>query len=586
MEFAVWAPTHASIGLRLEGSGDAGDLPMQPGDGGWHMLRAPVAAVGTRYRFVLPDDTALPDPASRCQPEGAFGPSEVVDLGRHVWRHPQWKGRPWHEAVICELHVGTFTQEGTFRAAIDRLAHLAALGVTAVELMPVATFAGERNWGYDGVLPFAPAAPYGRPEDLQAFVDAAHGLGIMVLLDVVYNHFGPEGSAMHALAPKFFTERHHTPWGAGFNFEEQPAVRHFFIDNALHWLEAYRIDGLRLDAVHEIQDDSTEHIVDAIASAVWKRFPDRHVHLILENEHNEAHRLVRRNGKLLRYTAQWNDDVHHTLHVAATGESTGYYADYLGDMEKLGRSLAEGFAFQGEHMPYSGRRRGEPSARLPPLAFISFLQNHDQVGNRAFGDRLSTLAPPHVLRALASIQLLLPQVPMLFMGEEWGTRQPFPFFCDFHGELKQAVVKGRREEFARFPEFSDPAKRDQIPDPTSEETFATAKLRWEELEQPEAAEQLAFTRALLEVRRREIVPMLPRTSAGGEYLMQGPLVQVRWQAGDAGWLMLRAHLSSGEAEVSAGPTRRVIWQHGECDESRFGPWAVEWSVDTARQDAS
>src|SRR5690606_30928268 len=329
---------------------------------------------------------------------------------------------------------------------------------------------------------------------------------LMVLLDVVYNHFGPEGSAMHSVSPDFFTERHHTPWGAGFDFEQRPAVRQFFIENALHWLEAYRMDGLRLDAVHAIQDDSDEPIIESIAAAVWKRIPDRHVHLILENEHNEARRLVRREGRPTLFTAQWNDDVHHTLHVAATGEATGYYADYFGDMQKLARSLAQGFVFQGEVMPYSGRARGEPSAFLPPVAFISFLQNHDQVGNRAMGDRLTALAPPEVLRALDSVQVLLPQLPMLFMGEEWGARPPFPFFCDFHGDLKAAVVKGRREEFARFPQFSDPAQRERIPDPTSAETFALAKLRWEELQQPDAADQLAWMRALLEVRRREIVP--------------------------------------------------------------------------------
>jgi maltooligosyltrehalose trehalohydrolase len=312
------------------------------------------------------------------------------------------------------------------------------LGVTAMEIMPIGDFPGTRNWGYDGVFWYAPESTYGRPEHLQAFVDAAHGHGLMVFLDVVYNHFGPEGNYLGVYAPAFFTERHHTPWGAAINYDgrDSSAVRDFAIENALYWLGEIRFDGLRLDAVHTIRDDSPRHLLDELAERVRGAFPDRQVHLILENEENEARRLGRNAERQpAHYTAQWNDDVHHVLHTAATGEGNAYYADYLGDDRKLGRSLAEGFAFQGERMRCRGNHRGEPSAHLPPDAFIAFIQNHDQVGNRAFGERLVEIAPDPAVRAVAACYLLLPQVPMLFMGEEWGAEQPFPFFCDFHGDL-------------------------------------------------------------------------------------------------------------------------------------------------------
>ncbi len=578
VRFRVWAPAHERILLRLEAP--ERELPLQRSADGWHALQVPGVGPGQLYRFVLPDGRALADPASLFQPQGVEGPSEVVDPAAWTWQHTQWKGRPWHETVVYELHVGTFTPEGTFRAAIGRLPHLAALGVTAIEIMPVAAFPGRWNWGYDGVFTYAPAEVYGRPEDLRELVDAAHGHGIMVFLDVVYNHFGPEGNVMHSIAQQFFTERHETPWGAGLNFDGAEPVRQFFIENALHWVQQYRVDGLRLDAVHAIADDSDVHILEAIAAAVHACVePDRHVHLILENEHNDAHWLERGEEHRPRcYTAQWNDDVHHVLHVAATRESIGYYADYVGDAQKLARALSEGFAFQGEMMPYSNRPRGEPSGHLPPVAFVGFLQNHDQVGNRAMGDRIGALAPPEVVRAMASVYLLLPQVPMLFMGEEWGTKQPFPFFCDFHGDLKQAVVKGRREEFARFPEFSDPGMRERIPDPTSEETFRLAKLRWEELEQAQGAAQLRWYREVLDVRQREILPLLPRLGRGGQAQLHHTVVEVRWALEDGGWLMLRANLAAEAARVPVAPSRRVVWSHGDCNDGEVGPWSVEWSV--------
>jgi malto-oligosyltrehalose trehalohydrolase len=581
VRFRLWAPPHARIALEIEG---AAKLPMQALDGGWHELVTERAHPGSRYRFVLPDGMRVPDPASRHQPEDVHGPSEVIDPAAYRWREVAWHGRPWHEAVLYELHVGAFTPEGTFAAAQTRLDHLVGLGVTAVELMPVADFPGRRNWGYDGVLPYAPDASYGRPEDLKALVDDAHRRGVMMLLDVVYNHFGPEGAYYGAIAPQFFTERHHTPWGAAINMDGDGSatVRDFFIHNALYWLEEFHFDGLRLDAVHAIRDNSPRHFLAELAERVRARFPDRHLHLVLENEANEAARLPRDPGGRPRwYTAQWNDDVHHVLHVATTGERGGYYADYLGNTERLGRALAEGFAFQGQHMPYRGRRRGEPSALLPPAAFIAFAQNHDQVGNRAFGERLVALAAPDACRAAAAVYLLLPQIPMLFMGEEWDARQPFPFFCDFAPDLAAAVRRGRRDEFARFPEFRDPAARARIPDPTADATFLSAKLAWGDLSQPPHSAALEWHRDILAVRRREILPLVPAIRRGGTYRVLGDgAVAVRWDAGAAGVMRLDANLSRVAARGFTAPAGRVIWQEGRVgDDGEFAAFAVRWAVE-------
>ena len=346
--------------------------------------------------------------------------------------------------------------------------------------MPISDFPGGRNWGYDGVLPYAPDSSYGRPDDLKALVDAAHARGIAVLLDVVYNHFGPDGNYLPVYAPAFFTDRHKTPWGAAINYDGQHAepVREFVIHNALYWIEEFHLDGLRFDAVHAIMDDSDKHLLEELAERVRACAPTGRSTCCSRTRTTMPAGCCAVDGAPVHYTAQWNDDVHHVLHVAATHERTGYYADYEGNTDQLGRALAEGFAFQGEMMPYRGSPRGEPSAALPPGAFVAFIQNHDQIGNRAFGERLSAIATPEAMRAIAAIYLLLPQMPMLFMGEEWGAPQPFPFFCDFEGELADAVREGRRAEFARFPEFQDPEQRDRIPDPQAESTFASAKLDW------------------------------------------------------------------------------------------------------------
>jgi malto-oligosyltrehalose trehalohydrolase/4-alpha-glucanotransferase len=591
VRFRLWAPSHQKIRLELDEAAEP--LTMEVIGDGWHELVTDRARPGTRYGFVLPADQRVPDPASRHQPKDVHGPSEVVDPTSYTWADMDWRGRPWEEAVVYELHIGAFTPEGTFQAAIGKLEHLVALGVTAIEIMPIADFPGARNWGYDGVLPYAPDASYGRPEDLKALVDAAHARGLMVLLDVVYNHFGPEGAYLHTIAPQTFTDRHKTPWGAAINFDGPASgpVREYFIHNAIYWVEEFNLDGLRLDAVHAILDDSPQDILTELAERVRASTPDRHIHLILENEENAVRRLERREGgpEGLNdgdigprwYTAQWNDDVHHVLHVATTGEDQGYYADYKGDSQKLGRALAEGFAFQGEMMPYRGHPRGEPSAKLPPTAFVAFIQNHDQIGNRPFGDRLTAIASPAAVRAAAAVYLLLPQVPMLFMGEEWAAAQPFPFFCDFGPELAGAVRDGRRREFARFPAFQDPANRERIPDPTAEETFASAKLAWDDvLREPHAA-WLDWYCRVLSTRHAEIVPRLGQIRSGGRFDVIGAgAVVVRWPVGEAGAELILAANLSAEAVSGFPPlSGRAIWREGEQDESGlFGPWAVRWSL--------
>jgi len=588
VRFRLWAPGQQRVRLALEGRSDA--LPMTALSEGWHELVTDEATAGTQYSFELTNDMRVPDPASRYQPRDVHGPSEVIAPASHQWRDTSWRGRPWHEAVY-EMHVGAFTPEGTFRAAIERLDHLVDLGITAVELMPLADFPGARNWGYDGVLLFAPDSTYGRPEDLKAFVDAAHRTNLMVFLDVVYNHFGPDGNYLTVYAPQILTDRHKTPWGSAVNYDGDDAtpMREFVIHNALYWLEEYHFDGLRLDAVHAIMDDSPTHLLNELAQRVrGKLRKERQIHLVLENEENEAHWLAHGpKGEDECYTAQWNDDVHHGLHTAATDEVSGYYAEYRGETEKLARALAEGFAFQGEMMTYRGSARGEPSAHLPPMAFISFIQNHDQVGNRAFGDRLTHKTPAERVRAIAATYLLAPQIPMLFMGEEWGAAQPFPFFCDFEDELAEAVRKGRRAEFAKFPEFQDEAARERIPDPTARETFRSAKLDWRDLTRASHAQWLDWYRRILLVRRIEIVPRLAQAAGHeGTYKVSGlGAFRVSWLLGDGTRLIVFANLSEGTWNGFGPSPGRILWSEGRVDQQRriLGPWSVAWSIVSAAE---
>jgi malto-oligosyltrehalose trehalohydrolase len=499
----------------------------------------------------------------------------VIDHESFQWKSNTWRGRPWQEATFVELHIGTFTREGTFRAAIEKIDHLAASGFTAIELMPIADFAGRRNWGYDGVLLYAPDSAYGSPDELRALIDSAHARGLMVFLDVVYNHFGPEGNYLSRYAPQFFAPAD-TPWGSAVNYRI-PQVRAFAIENALHWLSRYRFDGLRLDAVHAISEPGEPSVLAELSRAVgeFAASSGRAIHLILENDDNRGTLLdPRTDPPRGKYRAQWNDDYHHAWHVLLTGEQRGYYRDYIsGPARHLARVLASGFAYQGERSEHrGGRTRGEHSGALSPLAFVNFLQNHDQIGNRPVGDRLSAHVDERVLAAALAITLLAPMPPLMFMGEEWGSRKPFPFFCDFTGALAEAVREGRQREFKHaYAEFGA-----QIPDPLSEITFSSAVLDWEMIASPQGSRRLGLVRDLLTIRKNALGPLLA-DAAFANARFDPPLLTADWRLGDRKRLMLLANLSHQEAEVSGSiPSGRAIW--GPEPGARIAAWAVLWRL--------
>ena len=579
--FRLWAPGAAAVMLLLD---DGTEHLMQASRDGWHQLHAPDVGAGTRYRFKLDGSLVVPDPASRYNPDDVHGASEVVDPGAYAWADADWTGRPWHEAVVYELHIGTFTPEGTFAAAQGRLADLAALGITAIELMPLADAPGARNWGYDGVLHFAPESTYGTPDALRALVDHAHSLGLMVLIDVVYNHFGPDGNYLHGYCPPFFNAAHQTPWGAAINYdgEHHAAVRAFYVANALYWIEEFHCDGLRLDAVHQIRDDSALHIVEEIAQAIAAGpGVDRYVHLVLENDANQASRLPRdAEGAPLASTAQWNDDLHHAAHVLLTGETDGYYADYADQpAQLLAKAFAEGYIFQGQMAEHHGAPRGEPSAHLPSTAFISFLQNHDQIGNRAMGERLSALTDAHKLDALYACLLLSPHIPMLFMGEEFAASTPFLYFCDFEGELAEAVSNGRRNEFQRFAIFADASARARIPDPNAAATFVQSKLRWDERDTAPHAERLALVRRLLALRRQHLVPHLAGPMQGGQSRGSDDLLRVVWTLADGSNWEIVANLGDGALVAPLGRDWEPVYaSHPLANDGPLLPWPVRVAI--------
>ena len=568
--FRLWAPSCAGVALAIEGRDK---LPMMATGGGRFEIDADCGA-GTLYRYrVEPgdgshgddcgddrgDDNTLlvPDPASRAQAGDVHDPSIVIDPESYRWTHDEWRGRAWCETVIYEIHVGL---AGGFNGVQRLLPQLALLGITAIELMPVADFAGSRNWGYDGALPFAPETGYGTPDELKALIDAAHGAGLMVFLDVVYNHFGPEGNYLGAYADAFFRDDIKTPWGRAIDFR-RAEVRDFFRNNALYWLMEYRIDGLRLDATHSIvpQDwlkDLSMFVLDTVDAS-------RHIHLMIEHEGNAAHLL----GPYRGYDAQWNDDGHHVLHVLLTGETDGYYVDFADTPEdKLARCLAEGFVYQGQPSIFrDGATRGEPSKDLPPTAFVLFLQNHDQIGNRACGERLTTLADAAALLAASALVLLAPQIPLLFMGEEWGAAEPFLYFTSYPDEeLAAAVREGRRNEFSAARGFGDPEARDTIPDPNAPATFEMSRLDFDRASRDAASDSagdsktiassftwLAHTSRLLAIRHRFIIPRLEGARSLGAEAVGPAAVVARWHMGDGAVLTIAVNLAALPVAIPA-----------------------------------
>jgi maltooligosyltrehalose trehalohydrolase len=551
--FRLWAPDRDAVTLEIDG---APATPMWRDAEGWFTVEAAVVA-GTRYRFRLDDDEVVPDPASRQQDSGVHGWSVVVDPDAYRWR-TDWQGRAWEEMVIQEVHVGAL---GGFAGVATHIAQMAAMGVTAIELMPVNAFGGTRNWGYDGVLPYAVAESYGTPDALKALVDTAHEHGVAVFLDVVYNHFGPDGNYLGGYASPFFHADVDTPWGGAVAVDREP-VRRFFIDNALMWVNEYRIDGLRFDAVHAIDDDA---FLDAMAREIRASTGDRSVHLVLENERNDADRL--RAGA---YDAQWNDDFHNVLHVLLTGETSAYYADFADrPAERLARCLGEGFIYQGEGSPnHDGRPRGKSSGHLPPTAFVSFLQNHDQIGNRALGERLTMLTDAARLRAATALLLLSPQIPLFFMGDEAGSDTPFLFFTDFHDELADAVREGRRKEFAKFAAFADEDARAAIPDPNAQATFSASVPR----DGPDAGRWRTLYSDLLALRHRVIVPRLRGAMAMGAEAIGERAVVARWRMGDGAVLTIALNLGD-EAAVLSAVEGDMVFADGATD---AGPCVRVW----------
>ncbi|WP_426234669.1 malto-oligosyltrehalose trehalohydrolase [Pseudomonas sp. TWP3-2] len=547
--FALWAPDAQAVSVVTS---DGRSWPMPAQQGGWFVLEV-VCAAGTLYKYRVDAHLEVPDPASHAQAEDIYGYSVVLDQNVFRWQHQAWQGRPWHEAIFYELHVGLV---GGYAAVEAMLPRLADLGVTAIELMPLAQFPGIHNWGYDGVFPYAPQASYGSPHELKSLIDTAHGLDLAVVLDVVYNHFGPDGNNLNAYAREFFRSDKETPWGDAIDYRRRE-VRDFFIDSALMWLQDYRFDGLRLDAVHAIEDPT---FLEEFSQRVRQQCGEaRQVWLILENELNEAHRLEQ------GFDAQWNDDGHNTLHVLLTGETDAYYADFAqATTQKLARMLSEGFVYQGEATS-DGQPRGECSVHLPPSAFVLFLQNHDQIGNRAFGERLVHLAPTPALRAATVLLLLSPMIPLIFMGDECGADQPFLFFTDFRDELAQQVCEGRRGEFENFAAFADKETRERIPDPNATSSFensipaldAPSKQKDQDLN---PADWLALYRELLQLRQREILPRLPGAKAIETLVLGDKAVSARWRMGDGSVLRIDLNLSDRIVYQFENPVGRTLYE--------------------------
>lgn len=519
--FRVWAPTARHVEVVL-----AQELGWQLLPGGVHRLeRAPDGTFATRvsgvgpgvlYWYRLDDDRLLPDPASRFQPHGVHGPSQVIDPDAFEWHDDGWHGLEEQALVVYELHVGTFSAEGTFAGVERRLDDLAALGITALELMPLAQCPGRWNWGYDGVDLFAPSHVYGTPEDLRRLVEAAHRRGLGIILDVVYNHLGPDGAYLSAFSPYYFTDRHKSPWGAGVNLDgpHSEHVRRFFIENALHWVHEYHIDGLRLDATHALQDDGNRHFLAELAQRVRDDAGDRRVVLIAEDERN-LDRLVRQTGDGgFGLDGVWSDDFHHHTRRLLAGDSEGYYESFSGSCEDLATTVRRGWFFTGQVARHTGEPRGSDPWNIPLQRFVFCLQNHDQVGNRALGERLHHQTDLAAYRAASALLLTLPETPLLFMGQEWAASSPFLYFTDHEAELGHKVTEGRRAEFSAFSAFADPATRDRIPDPQARETVERSRLQWSERQRMPHLGVLRLYQTLLRLRHEERALLEPLVSEG------------------------------------------------------------------------
>ena len=554
MRFRVWAPFATDVELDVAGA----RRRMTADEPGWFQVDVPEAAPGMDYGFSLDGGDVLPDPRSGWQPDGVHNRSRIPEVFT-LWTDGGWSAPPLEEWVVYELHIGTFTPEGTFDAAVERLSHLVELGVTTVELMPVAEFSGDHGWGYDGVDLFAPHHAYGGPVALKHFVDAAHSKGLAVVLDVVYNHLGPAGNYLGRFGP-YFTDHYSTPWGDAVNFDGPGSdeIRRFFIDNALMWLAEYHFDGLRLDAVHAILDLSATHFLEQLADEVEVLVEQLGRPLFLIAESDLGDPRVVTGGTLGGYgiDAQWNDDFHHALHAALTGERSGYYVDF-GSIEDVAKAMRDAFVYDGRYSSYRGRKHGRPATHLSSAHFLAYLQNHDQVGNRAVGDRSSASLSKDLVKVGAALVLMSPFVPMLFQGEEWGASTPFQYFTSHPDEeLGQRVSAGRRREFAAFG-----WNPDDVPDPQDPATFLRSKLKWDELDEGPHSDLLEWHKRLLELRR----------ATGGLGMGKMGDVETSFDE-DQRWLSVRragmtivANLSAAlvEVPIEGDLGDALIWSPGE-----------------------
>jgi maltooligosyltrehalose trehalohydrolase len=571
--FRVWAPDAGSVDLLLDQRHGNRTIRLDREGRGLFTAWVGDALPGDRYRYRLDEGDAYPDPVSRYQPEGVHGPSEVVDPGRFAWSDDDWTGVAMRDMVLYELHVGTFTPEGTFQAAIQRLPHLADLGVTAIELMPVADFAGDRNWGYDGVALFAPARCYGTPDDLRRLVREAHAHRLAVVMDVVYNHLGPDGAYVWIFSPPFFSDRHESPWGAAVNLDgpHSDIVRSLLIENALHWVHEYHIDGLRLDATHALMDDSALHFLAELTAAVHAAAAgNRQIAVIAENDRNSATIIRGREEGGWGLDGVWADDFHHQVRRMTAGDDEGYYRDYTGTTQDLAATIRQGWFFTGQHSIHFGGPRGSDSTGLPLERFVVCIQNHDQVGNRAFGERLHHEVEQAVYRAVTALLLLSPSTPLIFMGQEWAATSPFLYFTDHHDELGRAVTKGRRNEFADFTGFAGGGHTGvEVPDPQDVATFEASRLRWEEIGVEPHRSVLRLYAALLELRRKERLSVEVAGSAGAEPLDEATIALRRETRSGSQLVAIVRFAGGGRVELGRDPSdvtrTRDRWRPGDAE---------------------
>jgi maltooligosyltrehalose trehalohydrolase len=539
--FRVHAPHARDVRLMLHDGPRRGEYDMRRlPDGIWE-ARIEAAGAGEHYGYSVNGSAPKPDPASRFQPYGVHGPSEVVSADAFQWTDGQWVGPDPRELVVYELHAGTFTQEGTFAGAAAKLRALADLGVTAVELMPIADFAGQRNWGYDGAALFAPSRAYGKPDELRALVDRAHALGIAVILDVVYNHLGPEGAYAVDFNPEYLVDSHATPWGAAVNLDAPGCrmVRQFIIDNAVHWIREYHADGLRLDATHALVDDNTPHFLRQLAQEV--RAASSHPVVLHAEDHRNLDNIVSNRSPCdWGFDGVWADDFHHVLRRLVAGDRYSYYRDYCGTTEELAATIRQGWLYTGQHSIHLRQARGSDPASVPMARCVVCIQNHDQIGNRAFGERLHHQVDEATWRAMSTVLLTAPMTPLLFMGQEWAASTPFQYFTDFEPELGKHVTEGRRREFRGFPEFTAADAAEGIPDPQAFATFESSRLRWAERSKPAHARVLALYRRLLQLRRAEPALQASTATSGEAFALDADTIAVRRASGRAVyWIIAR-----------------------------------------------